>query len=123
MPFWETRIMNITVLIDASGSMSVLGKETICESLVQTMSLLPKLNTSYKDFSFDFQNWEKDVDILENQTKKFLVLTDGFDLKSLDNRNISVVLIGEDAPQISKVNYFKAIDIMNAIDFLRDNND
>ena len=29
--------MNITVLIDASGSMSVLGKETICESLVQTM--------------------------------------------------------------------------------------
>ncbi len=123
MPFWETRIMNITVLIDASGSMSVLGKETICESLVQTMSLLPKLNTSYKDFSFDFQNWEKDVDILENQTKKFLVLTDGFDLKSLDNRNISVVLVGEDAPQISKVNYFKAIDIMNAIDFLRDNND
>ncbi len=115
--------MNITVLIDASGSMSVLGKETICESLVQTMSLLPKLNTSYKDFSFDFQNWEKDVDILENQTKKFLVLTDGFDLKSLDNRNISVVLVGEDAPQISKVNYFKAIDIMNAIDFLRDNND
>ena len=115
--------MNVTVLIDASGSMSVLGKETICESLIQTLSLLPKLNLSYVDYSFDFQNWDKDISVLENQKEKFLVLTDGFDLKSLDNRNISVVLVGEDAPRTSNANYFKAIDIMNAIDFLRDNDD
>ena len=51
------------------------------------------------------------------------MLTDGFDIDSIDSRNVSVVFVGEDAPKVSKVNYFKGIDILNAVDFLRDNND
>ena len=116
--------MNVTVLVDASGSMSVLGKETICVSLIQTLTLLTKLNPSYKDWSFDFQNWDKDTrELKDSSEQKYIVLTDGFDIDSIDNRNVSVVLVGEDAPQVSKVNYFKAIDILNAVEFLRDNYD
>lgn len=116
--------MNVTVLVDDSGSMSVLGKKTICESLIQTLTLLTKLNHSYKDWSFNFQNWDKDTKELKNsREEKYIVLTDGFDIDSIDNRNVSVVLVGEDAPKVSKINYFKAIDILNAVEFLRDNND
>lgn len=115
--------MNITVLVDASGSMSVLGKETICKSLIQTLNLLSKLNPGYKDYSFNFQNWDKSTRKLVNTEEKYLVLTDGFDLDNIENRNVSIVLVGEDAPKISKVNYFRAIDILNAVDFLRNNND
>ncbi|WP_443738694.1 hypothetical protein [Treponema sp.] len=115
--------MHITVLVDASGSMSVLGKETICESMIQTLTLLPKLNSAYEDCTFDFHNWDKNPDEMIGTKEKYLVLTDGFDLVSIENCNVAVVLIGEDAPKVSKVNYFKAIDILNAVDFLRDNND
>lgn len=115
--------MNVTVLVDSSGSMSVLGKETICESLIQTLSLLAKLNPSYENWSFDFQNWNKDTRSITVSDKKYIVLTDGFDIDIIENRNVAVVLVGEDAPNISKVNYFKAIDILNAVEFLRDTND
>lgn len=115
--------MSITVLVDASGSMSVLGKETICESLIQTLSLLPKINPSYECYNFDFQNWDRNSKVLFDVKGKYLLLTDGFDMESIDDRNVSVVLVGEDAPNVSNVNYFKAVDILNAVDFLRDNND
>ncbi len=115
--------MNVTVLVDSSGSMSVLGKETICESLIQTLTLLSKLNPSYENWSFDFQNWDKDTKDINISEEKYIVLTDGFDIDIVENRNVSVVLVGEDSPDISKVNYFKVIDILNAVDFLRDTND
>lgn len=115
--------MKVTVLVDDSGSMSVLGKETICESLIQTLALLTKLNPSYENWSFDFQNWDKDTKDINVPDGKYIVLTDGFDIDIVENRNVSVVLVGEDAPTKTKVNYFKAIDILNAVDFLRDNND
>lgn len=116
--------MNVTVLVDASGSMSVLGKEAICESLIQTLTLLTKLSPPYKDWTFDFQNWNKDTrELKDSSEEKYIVFTDGFDIENIENRNVSVVLVGEDSPDVSKVNYFKAIDILNAVDFLRDNND
>ena len=113
--------MNIPVLVDASGSMSVLGKEEISKSMIQTLSLLNKLYPKFNDIEFDFKNWNLSEDTLEklnNTSAKTVLLTDGFDISPIDNRNVVVILIGEDCASCSNHNYFKAVDILNAIDYL-----
>lgn len=113
--------MDITVFVDASGSMSVLGKKSICESLVQTLSLLRHLDSRFSDVHFTFENVlmnQEVIEKLQNAQNKILLLTDGFDIGVIENCNIAVVLIGEDSISVEKKNYFKAIDVLNAADYL-----
>lgn len=113
--------MNITVFVDSSGSMTVQGKETICSYLVQTLSLLDKLNPRFEDVNFDFQNWSPNscsVEKLTNTAEKTLLITDGFGLEHIENCNVAIVLAGADAKATSAKNYFKAKDLLNAVDFL-----
>lgn len=113
--------MNIAVLVDSSGSMAVQGKETICNYLVQTLSLLNKLDSRFEDVNFDFQKWYPTSEFgekLANTLEKTLLITDGFELERIENCNVAIVLAGADAKEISAKNYFKAKDILNAVDFL-----
>ena len=75
---------NIKVLIDDSGSMSVLGKENICQSLVQTLALLEKMEDDFQDVQFEFLNWSPEsdnsgsaIDFAIDSNVPSIVITDG----------------------------------------------
>lgn len=113
--------MNITVFVDSSGSMTVQGKETICVYLVQSLSLLNKLDARFKNVNFNFQNCEPSSTLTEKlkiTSEKTLFITDGFELEYIENCNVAIILVGADSKNMSAKNYFKAKDLLNAVDFL-----
>ncbi|MGL4987528.1 MAG: hypothetical protein ACRC5H_10400 [Treponemataceae bacterium] len=113
---------DVAVFIDSSASMTVLGKEAIAESIVQTLSLLPQLNELYKDWTFSFQHWNSQEESLEDilaLDDLSMIITDGFCEEIPESGNIGVVLVGQDALESEKKNHFQSIAILNAVNFLQ----
>lgn len=130
----------ITVLVDKSGSMNVLGKNSICEDLLKFLHLYPQINSCENDLSFAIQDWDGSNEELKNISDKvdyLLILTDGYtcndncestlqSLSSDQSKQVVIVLIGADAyfRQVStesKIPVYKAsnIDVV-ALNFARD---
>ena len=120
----------ITVLVDKSGSMNVLGKKFICEDLLKFLHLYPQINSCENDLSFTQQDWDGSNEELNNicqNLKYFVILTDGYTCNdncestlqalSLDeDKHFEIVLVGADAffRQINtekKISVFRAADI------------
>lgn len=132
----------VTIAVDVSGSMSVLGKKEICKNLCQTLNILPEIWNEFSDWNFNTYDWDGTLENLqqiigdnsidnEATCKNIIVLTDGFALfdncktylekivKSSDLK-LAVVLCGGDSKRdcVSKsVNVFEAIDIVKAAEY------
>lgn len=128
--------MNIKVLIDDSGSMSVLGKENICQSLVQTLALLEKMDEDFQNVQFEFLNWSPESDNSGSAIDcnvPSIVITDGLGKEKLfggeagksgeDARGkapVAVVFVGPDCEVFHGENSFEACDIVNAAYYVKD---
>lgn len=119
--------MQIQVLLDATGSMTVLGKEAIAESMIQTLSLLSKLDADFRDDSFSFKrDWlpsAEEIKKIKKAAESFIVLSDGFDVDYPEAANVAVVLLGSDSGvnfRRNRKNTFRACDILNAALYLKD---
>lgn len=134
----------VTIAVDVSGSMSVLGKKEICKNLCQTLNILPEIWNEFSDWNFNTYDWDGTLENLQQiigdnsidnevTCKNIIVLTDGFAL--FDNYNckdylekivkssdlkLAVVLCGGDTKRdcVSKsVNFFESIDIVKAAEY------
>ena len=119
--------MQIQVLLDATGSMTVLGKEAIAESMIQTLSLLSKLDASFREDTFSLKrDWlpsAEEIKKIKKAAESFIILTDGFDVSYPEAANVAVVLLGSDSGVNFKrncKNTFCACDILNAVLYLKD---
>lgn len=100
----------VTVLVDTSGSMNVLGKIAICDDLLKFLYLFPLINSCEDRLSFIQQAWDGSDEELNKICKEItscVLLTDGYicdDCKStlrnfsLDtSKKIVIVLVGSDS--------------------------
>ena len=130
----------ITVLVDKSGSMNVLGKKSICEDLLKFLHLYPQMNSYENDLSFVQQDWDgsnEELNAICKNLNSFIILTDGYScndncestlqaFSSDENKHFAIVLIGADAifrqlDTKKKILVFEAADINVAADiFTRD---
>lgn len=132
----------VTIAVDVSGSMSVLGKKEICKNLCQTLNILLEIWNEFSDWNFNTYDWDGTLENLQQiigdnsignevTCKNIIVLTDGFALfdncktylekivKSSDLK-LAVVLCGGDSKRdcMSKsVNVFESIDIVKAAEY------
>lgn len=116
----------IFVIEDTSGSMSVLGKNAVTLSLINTIRLSKELNSAYADLTFKKIEWDGKSKIrLENQSS--IILTDGYSpfslLENLGEKT-ALVLCGldsscpKDLAKIANVKVFEAQDILEALDYV-----
>ena len=112
----------VTVLVDKSGSMNVIGKKSICEDLLKFLHLYPQINSCENDLSFIQQDWNGSNEELKTISEKvdyLLILTDGYTcndnceltLQSISSekpKQIIIVLVGADA-------YFRQVNTGNKI--------
>ena len=120
----------ITVLVDKSGSMNVLGKNAITNDLVKFLHLYPEMNSCDEKLTFIQQDWDgsnEELNSICQNLKYFVILTDGYTCNdncestlqafSLDeDKHFAIVLVGADAffRQINtekKISVFRAADI------------
>lgn len=120
--------MQIYLIKDISGSMSVLGKEIIVENAVQSLIKLKERNTEYSDVEFLSKEWQGSFQELTDTFKtqnieRGVVLTDGYFVRSKElssfidrlqseNKRCVFVYCGSDA-NLSRYGY-EAEDIISA---------
>lgn len=120
--------MQIYLIKDISGSMSVLGKEIIAENAIQDLIKHKELSEEYSDIEFVHKEWhgsfQELTDIFKTQNiERCLVFTDGYfarlkelssfiDGLQLENKRCVFVYCGCDA-NLSRYGY-EAEDIISA---------
>jgi hypothetical protein len=121
--------MQIYLIKDISGSMSVLGKEIIAENAIQSLIKLKEFDAAYSGVEFVNQDWHGSfqvlIDIFKTKNiERALVFTDGYfaSLKELsyfvnilksENKRCIFVYCGSDA-NLSRYGY-EAEDLISAL--------
>ena len=113
----------IIVIEDTSGSMSVLGKKTITQSLMNTIRLSKELYDCYADLEYKNVKWDGKSKV-NLAGKDAIILTDGYcDFSLLENigAKTAIVLCGLDSSNPRKglaVKVFSAQDILEALEYV-----
>ena len=122
----------ILVFEDISGSMKILGKPVIQNSIHKTIEMVPEIYPEYADCKFEFKNWNGSLEEISGMLKKttdpFIIISDGFlkngGIKDLSNSSLkgAVIFVGSDSlfqKEISKsIKTFKSLDILEAINYV-----
>lgn len=126
--------MQIYLIKDISGSMSVLGKEIIAENAVQSLIKIKALNTEYSGIEFLNKEWQGSfqdlTDIFKTQNiERALVFTDGYFARSKEfssfidglqseNKRCVFVYCGSDSKKSAYANLsryvYEAEDLISA---------
>lgn len=114
---------DILVIEDESGSMTVLGKKTITQSLINTIVMSRELYDCYAGLEYKNVKWDGKSKV-NLAGKDAIILTDGYcDFSLLENMGTktAVVLCGLDSSnpkKLSNVKVFAAQDILEALDYV-----
>ncbi len=125
--------MQIHLIKDVSGSMSVLGKSVITKNLIRTLESAIEIDTKYVNLEFVKVEWGGGVEQLEEiitnqEIKKAIIFTDGYAFGSktklpeiikndeAKNKKYIIVYCGCDANIKKSWGGYKATDILSALD-------